>query len=72
LIGRTKTVRYASGCSYLLQESITMGAGDWSTSAIVPAPDVDQSGVPTGYVRYKATIPIGVAPKFFRVEGTEN
>ncbi|MEI7954592.1 MAG: Ig-like domain-containing protein [Verrucomicrobiota bacterium] len=61
----------ASGCSYLLQESITMGAGDWSTSAIMPALD-NQSGVPTGYDRYKATIPIGVVRKFFRVEGTEN
>ncbi|MCX6873679.1 MAG: Ig-like domain-containing protein [Verrucomicrobia bacterium] len=62
----------SSGCSYLLQESITMGAGDWITSVIVSVPDVDQSGVPTGYERYKATIPIGVARKFFRVEGTEN
>ncbi|MCX6873707.1 MAG: Ig-like domain-containing protein [Verrucomicrobia bacterium] len=62
----------ASGCSYLFQESLTMGASDWSTSVIVPALDVDQSGVPTGYERYKATISIGVARKFFRVEGTEN
>jgi hypothetical protein len=61
----------ASGSSYLLQESITMGAGDWSTSVIVPVLD-DQSGVPTGYERYKASIPIGVARKFFRIEGTEN
>jgi hypothetical protein len=61
----------ASGCSYLLQESITMGAGDWSTSTIMPVFD-DQSGVPTGYERYKATISIGVARKFFRVDGTEN
>jgi hypothetical protein len=60
-----------SGCGYLLQESITMGANDWSTSAIVPVLD-DQSGVPTGYERYKATIPIGLARKFFRVVGTEN
>ena len=65
-------LQHTSGCSYLLQESITMGAGDWSTSAIMPELDVDQSGVPTGYERYKATIPIGVARKFFRVEGTEN
>ena len=62
----------ASGCTYLFQESITMSAGDWSPSAIVPEPDVDQSGVPDGYVRYKATISIGVAQKFFRVEGAEN
>ena len=62
----------ASGSSYLLQESITIGAGEWSTSAIVPVLDVDQSGVPTGYERHKATIPIDVARKFFRVEGTEN
>ena len=61
----------ASGCSYLLQESITMGAGDWSTSAIVPVLD-DQSGVPTGYERYKATISTSETRKFFRVEGAEN
>ncbi len=61
----------ASGCGYLLQESITMGAGDWSTGVIVSALD-DQSGVPTGYERYKATLSIGVARKFFRIEGTEN
>jgi hypothetical protein len=61
----------ASGSGYLLQESITMGAGDWITSAIMPALD-DQGGVPTGYVRYKATISIGVARKFFRVEEIEN
>jgi hypothetical protein len=48
-----------------------MGAGEWNTSAIMPALD-DQSGVPTGYVRYRATISIGVAHEFFRVEGTEN
>ncbi|MCX6873672.1 MAG: Ig-like domain-containing protein [Verrucomicrobia bacterium] len=61
----------SSGCSYLFQESLTMGAGEWSPSVIVPVLD-DPSGVPTGYERYKATIPIGVARKFFRVEGTEN
>ena len=61
----------ASGCSYLFQESITLGASDWSISAIMPVLD-DQSGVPTGYERYKATISIGVARKFFRVDGTEN
>ena len=61
----------ASGSSYLFQESITLGAGDWSTSAIVPELD-DQSGVPTGHVRYKATISTSETHKFFRVEGTEN
>ena len=48
-----------------------MGALDWSPSAIVPVLD-DQSGVPADYERHKATILIGVAPKFFRIEGTEN
>jgi len=61
----------ASGSGYVLQESITMGANDWSTSAIVPVLD-DQTGVPTGYVRYKAVITTGETRKFFRVEGTEN
>jgi hypothetical protein len=62
----------ASGSSYVFQESITLGAGDWSTSMIVPELDVDQSGVPTGHVRYKATISTSETHKFFRVEGTEN
>jgi len=64
-------LQQASGSGYLLQESITMGAGDWSTSAIMPVFD-DQSGVPTGYERYKATISTSETRKFFRVEGTEN
>jgi len=63
-------LQHTSGCSYVLQESITMG--DWSPSTIVPALDVDQSGVPADYVRYKATISIGGTHKFFRVEGTEH
>ncbi len=61
----------ASGCSYLFQESITLGASDWSISAIMPVLD-DQSGVPTGYERYKATISTSETRNFFRVEGTEN
>ena len=61
----------ASGSSYLLQESTTMGAGDWIPSASVPVFD-DQSGVPTGYERYKATLSIGAARQFFRVEGAQN
>jgi len=60
-----------TGAAYLLKESTTMAAGDWSTSTIVPELD-DQTGAPTDYDRYKATIPINVARKFFRVEGTEN
>ncbi|MCX6875760.1 MAG: Ig-like domain-containing protein [Verrucomicrobia bacterium] len=61
----------AGGVGYLLQESTTMAAGEWSPSAIVPELD-DQTGVPTDYVRYQAVIPIDAARKFFRVEGTEN
>jgi len=61
----------ASGCSYLFQESTTMNADDWAISAITPVID-EQTGVPADYVRYKAVITIGVAHKFFRVEGTEN
>jgi hypothetical protein len=62
----------SSGSGYLLQESTTMDAGDWSTSAIIPVLDDDPSGVPTGSERHKATIPIGAAHKFFRVVGVEN
>jgi len=60
-----------TGSTYLLKESTTMAAGDWSTSAVVPVPD-DQTGAPVDYDRYKATITIGAARKFFRVEGAEN
>jgi len=60
-----------TGAAYLLKESTTMAAGDWSISAIVPVLD-DQTGAPTDYDRYKATIPVDAARKFFRVEGTEN
>jgi len=60
-----------TGSTYLLKESTTMAAGDWSTSTIVPELD-DQTGAPTDYDRYKATIPIDAARKFFRVEGAEN
>jgi hypothetical protein len=61
-----------SGSSYLLKESATMNAGDWSTSAVVPADDADQTGVPADYVRRKAVITTGETRMFFRVEGTEN
>jgi hypothetical protein len=60
-----------TGAAYLLKESTAMAAGDWSPSTIVPELD-DQTGAPTDYDRYKATIPIDAARKFFRVEGTEN
>jgi lysophospholipase L1-like esterase len=60
-----------TGSTYLLEESTTMGVGSWSTSAVVPVPD-NQTGAPANYDRYKATIPIGPARKFFRVKGTEN
>jgi hypothetical protein len=60
-----------TGAAYLLKESTTMAADDWSTSAVVPVLD-DQTGAPADYDRYKATIPINAARKFFRVEGTEN
>jgi len=63
-------LQHTSGCSYRVQESITLG--NWGPSAIVPELDVDQSGVPTGYERYKATISTSETRKFFRVEGTEN
>ncbi|MCX6872493.1 MAG: Ig-like domain-containing protein [Verrucomicrobia bacterium] len=60
-----------TGAGYLLKESTTLGPGSWITSAVVPAPD-DQTGAPTGYDRYKASIAIAAERKFFRVEGAEN
>jgi fibronectin-binding autotransporter adhesin len=60
-----------SGATYLLKQSPSLEAGSWTTSAIVPVAD-DQTGVPADYDRFIATIPIDSAPKFVRVEGTEN
>ncbi|MCX6872494.1 MAG: Ig-like domain-containing protein [Verrucomicrobia bacterium] len=60
-----------TGSTYLLTESTAMETGSWTTSAVVPVPD-DQTGAPTDYYRYKATIPIDAERNFFRVEGTEN
>ncbi|MCX6875761.1 MAG: Ig-like domain-containing protein, partial [Verrucomicrobia bacterium] len=60
-----------TGAGYLLKESTTLDPGDWVTCAVVPQLD-DQTGAPTDYDRYQASIPIDAARKFFRVEGREN
>lgn len=62
----------SAGSGYLLQESQTLGALSWSASSIVPANAADQTNVPSGYVRREATIPVGGAAKFYRVQGIEN
>lgn len=59
-----------NGASYSLLESTTLGGGSWAASAVIPALD-DQTGVPTDYDRWTATIPVGAGSKFFRVQGVE-
>lgn len=57
--------------SYVLQESLTLLDNPWPASGITPANDPDQSGLPTGYTRRQAIIPISGSRKFVRIEGAE-
>jgi autotransporter-associated beta strand protein len=54
--------------SFALQE--TTGLGNWGTSAVTPAAATDQAGVPAGYTRMTAVVPVDSAKKFVRVQGT--
>jgi hypothetical protein len=60
-----------SGATYVLQENPYL-AGDWETSAIVPAAAADQDGVPADYDRMEALLPIGAGSNFIRVNASEN
>lgn len=60
-----------AGGVYQLQESVTLGETPWPVSAAIPAVAADQSGVPTGYVRKEAVVPVNGAAKFLRVSGNE-
>lgn len=61
-----------SGGIYQLQESSTLLDSPWPVSAVIPAAAADQSGVPSGYDRMEAILPIGGARKFVRVSGIED
>jgi len=60
-----------AGGVYQLQESTTLGETPWPVSAVVPTVAADQSGVPTGYVRKEAVVPVNGPAKFLRVSGNE-
>jgi len=60
-----------AGGVYQLQESSTLGETPWSLSAVVSTVAADQSGVPTGYVRREAVVPVSGTAKFIRVSGDE-
>jgi hypothetical protein len=57
---------------YQVQESSTLAENPWppATSAIVVT-DPDQSDLPEGYIRKKATLPVNQARKFLRISGTD-
>jgi autotransporter-associated beta strand protein len=60
-----------SGATYTLLESATLD-NPWITSAVVPFDDAFQTGVPAGYIRRVAEVPIGSGRNFVRIEGEEN
>ncbi|MCW1887120.1 autotransporter-associated beta strand repeat-containing protein [Luteolibacter flavescens] len=61
-----------TGVVYQLQESATMAGASWAASGVTPAAAADQTGVPAGYTRMEAIVPIDGGRKFVRVSGTEN
>ncbi len=65
-----KWLERENGSNYSLLESSTLGTGSWTPSTVIPALD-DQTGVPTDYDRWTATIPLGSGSEFFRVQGVE-
>ena len=61
-----------SGGTYQLQQSTTLMDSPWLVSPVIPAPAADQSGVPTGYDRMEAAVPISGGSKFVRVSGSDS
>ena len=58
----------ASG-TYTLQESATLAADSWTTSAVVPVVAADQTGLYSAdYTRMEATIPVSGTHDFVRVQ----
>jgi hypothetical protein len=60
----------SAGATYVLQANAGL-AGAWSAASVTPTAG-NQTGVPTGYTRMQAVVPIGAGHDFFRVNGTEN
>ena len=73
-IGGNLVVRWIqrkASATYRLEESSSLQSGPWPLSAAAPITDSDQSGLPAGYVRKTATLPIDQNTKFIRVSGQE-
>jgi fibronectin-binding autotransporter adhesin len=60
-----------TGGSYALKENLSLNPLTWVNSAVIPVLG-NQTGVPTGYDRFTATLPINADRKFFRIDGAEN
>jgi hypothetical protein len=56
-----------SGVSYQLQETTTLAENPWPASAAAIITDPDQTNVPTGYIRKKASVPTNQPRRFLRI-----
>jgi hypothetical protein len=56
-----------SGVSYQLQETTTFAENPWPASSAAIITDSDQSNVPTGYIRKKASVPTNQPRRFLRI-----
>ena len=57
--------------SYQLMEGTQLSQGTWSPSPVTPTIDANQTGVPAGYARKMAVVPVDSARKFVRVGAKE-
>jgi hypothetical protein len=57
--------------NFVVQESTSLSATSWPASGVTPVTESDQSNVPFGYGRKKATITANSTHKFFRGCGSE-
>lgn len=68
-----KWLQRDKGATYSLWQSTNLQAGSWTAVASpAPAPDADQSGVPSGHVRHKVSLPVTAGQRFYQIRATEN
>jgi hypothetical protein len=60
-----------ASATYRLEESSSLSSGPWPLSTATIGNDANQSGIPTGYIRKSATVPINQGGKFLRIKGEE-
>ena len=58
----------AGGIAYAVKSATSLSGG--FTNSVTPQESTDQSGVPTGYKRYEATMPTSTGRGFLKVEAT--